>query len=124
MSPRFGATRRPTLEAMRRLGLPILAGLAAGAVLALLAFGLLTRDSTPGVQGRRPPQAHLPRLDGGRLSLAELRGKVVVVNVFASWCPPCRQETPLLQRQQRALRGANATVLGGTYNDTAPDPRA
>lgn len=109
---------------MRRLGPPILAGLAAGALLALLVFGLATRNESPGVQGKRPPQGSLPRLDGGRLSLASLRGKVVVVNVFASWCPPCREETPLLQRHHERLRKTGATVLGVTYNDTAPDSRA
>jgi cytochrome c biogenesis protein CcmG, thiol:disulfide interchange protein DsbE len=109
---------------MRRLALPIVAGLAAGALLALLAFGLLTRDTSAEVTGRRPPQAALPRLDGGRLSLRELRGRVVVVNVFASWCPPCREETPMLEREHRRLEKAGATVVGVTYNDNAPDSRA
>lgn len=114
---------------MRRLALPALAGLAAFALVALLAFGLrTTSDSTTGgAVGSRPPTASLPLLTNAatKKSLADYHGRVVVLNVFASWCPPCKQETPLLERTQRRLQQqGDATVLGVTYNDTQPDALA
>src|SRR5205807_2156101 len=63
----------------------------------------------------------LPALQGGgRLRLADYRGKVVVLNFWASWCAPCTAEAPLLERTQRQL-GSQGTVLGATYNDVPGD---
>jgi len=57
----------------------------------------------------------------GTEDLADLRGKVVVVNVFASWCAPCAAEEPVLEQTQKQIVGRDATILGVTYLDTAPD---
>src|ERR1035441_8769201 len=56
----------------------------------------------------------------GRGSLASLRGKVVVLNFWASWCEPCQVEAPLLERAQSRLERSGATVLGVTYLDASP----
>jgi thiol-disulfide isomerase/thioredoxin len=51
-------------------------------------------------------------LDGKRVSLADYRGKVVVVNVWGSWCPPCRAEAPMLAQASRDLAGKSVAFLG------------
>jgi thiol-disulfide isomerase/thioredoxin len=68
------------------------------------------RKAAPDVSGKL--------LDGGTLSLKSLRGKVVVLNSWASWCSPCRQELPALERFARTA-GAGVTVLGIDVEDTS-----
>lgn len=104
---------------MRRHLAPVLVALVSAAVVALLLFGLLSRGgATGGAIGSRPPQTALPVLGGGGVkSLAAFRGRPVVLNVFASWCPPCRDEAPVLRRAARA----GTTVVGVSYKDNAPD---
>jgi cytochrome c biogenesis protein CcmG/thiol:disulfide interchange protein DsbE len=70
------------------------------------------------------PALTLGRLDApGRLSLASLRGKVVAVNFWASWCGPCRDEAPFLERTWQANRDRGFVVLGVDANDAAGDAR-
>ncbi len=54
-----------------------------------------------------------------RASLADFHGKVVVLNVFASWCDPCAAEAPILASEQRELLKNNATIVGVTYLDNS-----
>jgi cytochrome c biogenesis protein CcmG, thiol:disulfide interchange protein DsbE len=116
---------------MRRYLLPAMVVAAAAALLALLAFGVSTQGDNTSIdsqvaRGAYPlaPQARMamPVL-GSSLSksLVDYRGKVVVVNVFASWCDPCKTEAPILERAQRQMAGHNATVLGVTYLDNSSD---
>jgi cytochrome c biogenesis protein CcmG/thiol:disulfide interchange protein DsbE len=56
-----------------------------------------------------------------RESLADFHGKVVIMNVFASWCTPCVAEAPLLERTERRIAHDNATVVGITYQDNSSD---
>lgn len=80
-------------------------------------------------RGERPlapgADVSLPTLDGrSTKSLAELRGQVVVLNFWASWCDPCREEAPILQRAHERLReDGRGTVLGVTYKDFADESR-
>jgi cytochrome oxidase Cu insertion factor (SCO1/SenC/PrrC family) len=62
--------------------------------------------------GHPAPALSLPGLRGGRVSLKLLRGKVVVLNFWATWCPPCKSEMPLLQRWYRSVNGKGVVVLG------------
>lgn len=70
------------------------------------------------------PAFTLERLDGkGMLSLADLRGKAVVVNFWASWCIPCRDEAPVLQQTYERYRARGLVVLGIDVNDFKEDAR-
>jgi cytochrome c biogenesis protein CcmG/thiol:disulfide interchange protein DsbE len=114
---------------MRRFMLPGLVVVAAVALLALLTFGVSQQNDTSSIDAQvarghfpaAPSAAQaLPVLDSStKASLADFRGKVVVLNVFASWCPPCAAEAPVLAREQSALARHDATLIGVTYQDAA-----
>ncbi len=117
--------------AVRRRALPILVTLAGAALIGLLVYGVSaqapnrTLDQRVALKELPPaPEAArtLPLLSGsGTSTLASLRGKVVVLNFWASWCGPCETEAPLLEHAQNDLEHSNATVLGITYEDDSPD---
>jgi cytochrome c biogenesis protein CcmG/thiol:disulfide interchange protein DsbE len=119
---------------MRRFSLPLVLIGAAVALLVLLAFGLVSQGTNSSIdalvaRGDYPPAPNysmaLPVLGSThRESLRDLRGKVVLVNVFASWCVPCAQEAPVLAQAQRMLARQDGTVLGVTYQDNSSDDEA
>ncbi|MBI1882030.1 MAG: TlpA family protein disulfide reductase [Chloroflexi bacterium] len=65
-----------------------------------------------------PPDFTLSLFEGGQLTLSELRGQVVVVNFWASWCVPCRDEAPILERAWRRYRDRGVLFIGIDYLDT------
>ena len=91
--------------------------LAAGAALLLLRGG----GADPVERGSAAPGFALPRLDGAPLSLAELRGRVVLVNFWATWCKPCEDEMPAMERLYRTHRDAGFELLAISVGE-APEP--
>jgi cytochrome c biogenesis protein CcmG, thiol:disulfide interchange protein DsbE len=78
-----------------------------------LAFRRDPHDIKTGTIGKPAPAFTLQRLDGsGEITLADLEGKVVVVNFFASWCLPCTQENPALVRVYERYRESDVVILG------------
>jgi peroxiredoxin len=57
------------------------------------------------------PDFTLELLGGGQVTLSDLRGKVVLVNLWATWCPPCREEMPAIEKVYRSYRGLGLEVL-------------
>jgi cytochrome c biogenesis protein CcmG/thiol:disulfide interchange protein DsbE len=117
----------------RRSSFAVAAVLGVVALLALLAYGLVASEPDRGMDDAlargetvAAPGFELERMSGdGRASLADYRGKIVVLNAWASWCGPCREESPLLQRwHERISRDDRGTVLGIDALDVDSDARA
>ena len=120
---------------MQRLRSPFVIAALIGvtALIGLLVYGLSHNgpdraidESLAKGQREAAPDFDLPLLDGGgSRTLADYRGKVVVLNVWGSWCDPCRTESPLLERwHKRISRDGKGTLLGVDVLDNTPDAKA
>lgn len=89
----------------------------------LLAVGLLNKSPLTGLSGitrvhKPAPDFTLPLLDGGELALSQFHGKSIVINFWSSWCPPCREESPVLENTWRAFKDNDVLFVGVVIQDT------
>lgn len=111
-----------TSPAMSNRG--FIAVLAAIAFIGLLGFGLIAKQGAQIAVGEPVPDAAVERLDGsGETSLAEYRGRWVLVNFWASWCDPCEEESPAIESYARRHR-QDLVVIGMNTEDNSVDATA
>jgi thiol-disulfide isomerase/thioredoxin len=93
----------------------------------LLFSGLLALVTLPQIAHANPkvgaiaPDARFETVTGQKFDLASLRGQVVIINFWATWCVPCRQELPLLDAYYRAQKDYGLVVLAATTEDSVPE---
>lgn len=97
--------------------------------LALMGIGLARRGPATGLSGvarvnQIAEDFTLPLFSGGEITLSSLKGKPVVINFWASWCIPCREEAPGLERVWRAYKDKGVTFIGVDIQDKESDARA
>ncbi len=95
-----------------------------GLLLAVLLLAGARQFSTPAPDSpalATAPDFTLQSLDGQRYTLSKLRGKVVLVNFWATWCPPCRREIPDLSRLHTRYKDRDFMVLGISLDEINPD---
>ncbi len=93
-----------------------------GAIVVAFAVGLQMRGAKP-VEKGLAPQFTLPLYSGEKWSLADQRGKVVVVNFWASWCVPCREEAPVFESTWRQYKDRGVVFVGVDYVDSETEAR-
>jgi len=86
-------------------------------LIALLSWGVVRGANGPRDSGIAPDFS-LTSFDGQTITLSQLRGQVVVINFWASWCQPCRQEAPYLERTWRKYKDKGVTFIGVNWVDT------
>src|SRR5574340_661430 len=96
-------------------------------IVMLVVIGLLYGISQPGkraviiAEGDRAPEFSLPSLDGATRNLAAYRGKIVLVHFWATWCPPCVDEIPLLEQFSRTFSGQDVELLAVSVDEGGAD---
>ena len=120
---RFPAGASAAAGSMRsclvRIWKALLVLVAIGGVVALLAYGFTTDPrAIPSIlTGKPAPDFSLTLFDGRTIRLSDFRGKVVFLNFWASWCPPCRAEARLLEQAWRRYKDHGVVFLGVDIQD-------
>lgn len=92
-------------------------------LLSLLAWGLVKAQSGP-LDSGLAPDFTLTGFDERTVTLSDLRGRVVVINFWASWCPPCREEAVYLEQTWRKYKDKGVVFIGVDYVDTEKEALA
>lgn len=93
------------------------------ALIAFFAFGLRVRGESQLSSGPAPDFT-LTTFDGETIRLSQFRGKVGVINFWASWCIPCRDEAPFLEKTWRAYKDRDVVFIGVDWNDPESNAQA
>lgn len=104
----------------RRWGV-ILAWAVVLALLGVLGVSLLRSQQGPVGVGSMAPDFSLTTFEGDQIDMVDLRGKVVVINFWASWCKPCEEEAEELERAYQMMKDRGVVFLGVNYVDTEPE---
>jgi cytochrome c biogenesis protein CcmG, thiol:disulfide interchange protein DsbE len=124
MTAPVAARRGPDL---RRLPFPVLVGAALLPLAFIAALGLMVAlrapAQSPTIIGAPAPDFALADLDGNPVRLAELQGRPIVLNFWASWCGPCVEEFPLLREAAARHADAGLVVVGVIYQDRSEAAR-
>jgi cytochrome c biogenesis protein CcmG/thiol:disulfide interchange protein DsbE len=91
------------------------------AVIGLFLLFLIAKEGSRGTkiihEGDLAPEFRLQALNGSVVSLADFRGKVVMVHFWATWCPPCVEEMPMIEQLSRALGSADFKILAVSVDE-------
>ncbi len=107
----------------RRWGVVLVWGLLLG-LLAILGLGLVRTQQGPVGVGATVPDFSLTTFDGETVDIRDLRGQVVVINFWASWCKPCEQEAAELEQAYQQYKDQGVVFLGVDYVDTDREAKA
>ncbi len=102
----------------------ILAWIGVLGLLALVGVGLIRAQQGPVGVGSKPAPFTLRTFEGAEINTADLIGQVVVINFWASWCEPCKQEAAELEQAYQQYKDQGVAFLGVNYVDTEPEARA
>ncbi|MCS7156446.1 MAG: TlpA family protein disulfide reductase [Blastocatellia bacterium] len=127
MAAAEGTSKRST--SARWTALLVIAGMGAAWAAYAIFFRSGARPSTAVIDGlpwapdshRRAPDFRIRTLDGREIVLSDFRGKVLIVDFWATWCPPCRDEVPLLVELKNAYGDRGLEILGLTIEDPERD---
>jgi cytochrome c biogenesis protein CcmG/thiol:disulfide interchange protein DsbE len=93
------------------------------ALLGLFGWGLVKAQSGP-IESGMAPDFSITGFDGREFTLSQARGQVVIVNFWASWCPPCREEAAYLEQTWRKYEGKGVIFVGVDWVDTEKEALA
>ncbi len=96
------------------------------ALIGMLVYGAATKSSATALSlnGKPAPDFTINTFDGGTFTLSQFIGRPVVVNIWASWCPPCREEAPTLEKIYSEYRDRGVVFVGVDVQDAENDARA
>lgn len=113
------STERASFGSGRRLTLAVVVLVVGLVVVLALSFRRDPRDIRTGTVGKPAAAFDLERLDGqGRIRLDDYRGRTVILNFWASWCIPCKQENPALAEVWERYRDSDVVLIGIVYQDS------
>jgi cytochrome c biogenesis protein CcmG/thiol:disulfide interchange protein DsbE len=125
-TPQQPAKRRPSTKKVAAIGA---GSVVLVAFLALLSWGLVSKAPVTGLSGitrveKPAPEFAMPTFDGGTFRLSDHLGKPIVINFWASWCPPCRDEALVLEEAWRGYAPQGVVFVGVDIQDVEDDAAA